>query len=115
MRLVARIVANALAILATTVVPGIVFNGGWVRLLVAAVVFGLFNALVRPVAVFLSIPALVLTLGLFYFVMNGLLLWTASWFMPGYSVRGIVAGILGSLVVGVVNWALHVLVGDGKK
>jgi putative membrane protein len=115
MRLLVRIVANALAILATSIVPGISFQGGWLRLLVASLVFGFFNAIVRPIAVFLSIPALILTLGLFYFIMNGILLWTAAWFMPGYSVRGIVAGILGSLVIGAVNWALHALVGDGKK
>ncbi len=115
MPLLVRIVANALAILATTVVPGITFQGGWIRLLVASLVFGFFNATVRPIAVFLSIPALILTLGLFYFVMNGILLWLAAMVMPGYSVKGIVAGILGSLVIGAVNWALHVLVGDGKK
>ncbi len=63
---------------------------------------------------FLSFPLLILTLGLFYFVLNGILLWVASFILPGYGVSGLVAGILGALVMGIVNWALHTLVG-GKK
>jgi putative membrane protein len=51
----------------------------------------------------------VVTLGLFYFVLNGILLWVASFFLPGYQVRGVLPGILGSLVFTIVNWALHAL------
>lgn len=117
MRLLARIIANALALLATTVVPGISLDRdqGLLGLLLAGAIFGLFNAVVRPIAVVLSIPALVLTLGLFYLVLNGALLWMASWFIPGYRVDGIVAGIWGSLVIGVVNWALHALAGGSRE
>ena len=50
-----------------------------------------------------------MTLGLFYLVLNGLLLWVASWFLPGYSVAGVLAGIGGSLVIAIVNWALGTL------
>ena len=57
----------------------------------------------------LSIPLLVVTLGLFYFVLNGLLLWVASWILPGYSVSGVAAGVVGSLVIALVNWACGVL------
>jgi len=112
MWLVARIVANALALYVTSIIPGppwISFRGNIVTLLFAGALFGLFNAIVRPIAVFLSLPALILTLGLFYFVLNGLLLWLASFFLPGYNVSGLIAGILGSLVIGLVNWALNAL------
>lgn len=109
MRLVTAVLANAVALLATTVVPGITFTGSLLTLLLAGALFGLFNAIVRPIALFLSLPALIVTLGLFYFVMNGILLWIASFFLPGYRVGGIIAGILGSLVVTVVNWAIHAL------
>jgi putative membrane protein len=115
MRILASIVGNAVALLATTVVPGITFRGSWVTLLLAAAIFGLFNAVIRPLAFLLSLPALVLTLGLFYFVMNGLLLWGASFLLPGYRVDGLVAGILGGLVVAVVNWALSVLFGRRRE
>jgi putative membrane protein len=112
-RLIAAVIANAIALLATTIVPGITFSGGWPSLLAAGAIFGLFNAIVRPIALFLSIPALIVTLGLFYFVLNGLLLWAASFVIPGYRVDGIVAGILGSLVITVVNWAMSALLGGG--
>ena len=116
MRILLSIVANAVALFATAyVVPGITFAGTWVQLLVAGAIFGLLNLIVRPIALFLSLPLLVLTLGLFYFVLNGLLLWGFSKFMPGYNVDGLWAGILGSLVIMIVNWAVHALFGGAGK
>jgi putative membrane protein len=110
MRLILTIVGNALALLATAYfVPGITFTGSIVQLLVAGLVFGLLNLIVRPIAMVLSLPFMVLTLGLFYFVLNGLLLWGFSKFMPGYNVSGLWAGILGSLVIMIVNWMVHLL------
>jgi putative membrane protein len=109
MRIVLAIVFNAIALYATTLVPGIVFTGDVLTLLVAGALFGLFNLIVRPLALLLSLPLLVVTLGLFYFVLNGILLWVASFFLPGYQVRGVLPGILGSLVFTIVNWALHAL------
>ena len=104
------VVGNAVALYATAVVvPGISWRGGVVMLLVAGALFGLFNFIVRPVAMILSIPLLIVTLGLFYFVLNGILLWLASFFLPGYNVAGLLSGILGSLVFTIVNWALHAL------
>ena len=110
--LIFGIIGNAVALWATTlIVPGIRFRGSVVTLLVAGAILGLFNLIVRPIAMFLSIPFLILTLGLFYFVLNGILLWIASFFLPGYSVSGIVAGIIGALVMTVVNWAVGALTG----
>lgn len=115
MRLIWAVLGNAVALLATTVVPGITFTGSWLTLLVAGALFGLFNLIVRPIALFLSLPALILTLGLFYFVLNGILLWLAGLVLPGYHVSGLIAGMIGSLVFAVVNWALHALFGEKKK
>jgi len=115
LRILLAIVFNALALLATAyVVPGISFVGSWVQLLVAGAIFGLLNLIVRPIALLLSVPLLVLTLGLFYFVVNGILLWLFSAFMPGYHVAGLVPGILGSLVIMIVNWVVHALFGAGR-
>jgi putative membrane protein len=111
MGLLLHIVGNALALLATTVVPGISFTGNWVTLLVAGLLFGLFNLIVRPIAFLLSLPLLILSLGLFYFILNGLLLWGASQLIPGYHVSGLWAGILGSFVITIVNWAVGALFG----
>jgi len=112
MGILVGIVINAVALWATTLIPGppgIRFSGSVVTLLIAGALFGLFNAIVRPVALLLSIPFLIVTLGLFYFVLNGILLWVASWILPGYHVSGIWAGIVGSLVMMVVNWILGAL------
>jgi putative membrane protein len=115
MKVLLTIVANAVALYATAyLVPGISFAGSWVRLLLAGAIFGLLNLIVRPLAMLLSLPALVLSLGLFYFVLNGLLLWAFSALMPGYTVNGLWAGILGSLVIMVVNWVIWAFVPKGK-
>jgi putative membrane protein len=110
------IAGNAVALYATTqVVPGIAWNGSVVGLLLAGAVFGLLNLLVRPIAMLLAMPFIVLTLGLFYFVMNGLLLLVFSWFMPAYRVDGLWAGILGSLVIMLVNWLIWAFLGPSEK
>jgi putative membrane protein len=111
MGILLRIIFNAIGLLATTIVPGIVFTGSWVQLIVGGVILGLFNLIVRPLALLLSVPALILTLGLFYFVLNGFLLWLVQFLIPGYVVQGLLPGILGSLVLMVVNWVLHGLFG----
>jgi putative membrane protein len=116
MKALLTVVANAVALYATaSVVPGITFTGSWVQLLVAGAIFGLLNLIVRPLVMLLSLPALVLTLGLFYFVLNGLLLWGFSMLMPGYTVNGLWAGILGSLVIMVVNWLIWAFIPKAKK
>ena len=115
MGILLSIVGNAVALFATTVVPGITFTGNWVNLLVGGAIFGLFNLIVRPIAIFLSLPLVILTLGLFYFILNGILLWLAGQIIPGYNVSGIVAGMLGSVVIAVVNWLVHAVFGGGKK
>lgn len=106
MRFLLAVVCNALGLLATTIVPGITFRGSFLQLLLAGAILGVFNFFVRPLAVLVSIPFLVVTLGLFYFVLNGILLWLAAKLIPGYAVSGIIPGVLGSLVLGLVNWAL---------
>ena len=111
MSIVFFVICNALALLATTIVPGIAFTGSWIQLIFAGALFGLFNLIVRPLALLLALPALILTLGLFYFVLNGILLWLAQFVLPGYVVNGIVAGILCSLVLMVVNWIVSAIFG----
>lgn len=115
MRLLLAIIGNAVALYATTIVNGITFTGNVLTLLIAGAIFGLFNAIIRPIATFLSIPFLVLSLGLFYFILNGILLKVASWFLPGYHVHGLIAAILGGLVLTVVNWLIHALFRSDKR
>ena len=111
MRILFALVGNMLALLATTFVPGIAFRGSFVTLLVAGLILGLFNLIVRPLALLLSLPLLILTLGLFYFILNALLLWVASLFIPGYTIAGFVPALIGSLVMALVNWVVGALAG----
>jgi putative membrane protein len=111
MGIILAIVFNAVALWATTFVPGILFTGDLITLVIGGAILGLFNLIVRPLALLISIPLLIVTLGLFYFILNGILLWVVSLLIPGYVVNGIVAGILGALVMTLVNWVLGAIFG----
>jgi putative membrane protein len=111
MGIILAIVLNAIGLWATTFVPGITFNGSVLTLLLGGAILGLFNLIVRPLAMLVSLPLLIVTLGLFYFILNGILLWLVSLLIPGYAVAGLVAGILGALVLTLVNWLLSALFG----
>jgi putative membrane protein len=78
--------------------------------LAAALVLGLVNALIRPVLVLLTLPVTVLTLGLFIFVINGLLFWAVGSFVSGFQVAGFWSGVLGAILFSLVSWALSHLI-----
>ena len=78
--------------------------------LVGALVLGLVNAVIRPVLVLLTLPVTVLTLGLFIFVINGLLFWAVGSFVEGFHVAGFWSGVLGAHVFSIISWALSALV-----
>jgi putative membrane protein len=78
--------------------------------IVAALVLGLVNALIRPLLVLLTLPVTVLTLGLFIFVINGLLFWAVGSVVPGFEVGGFWSGVLGALVFSLISWLLSALV-----
>ncbi len=71
--------------------------------LIAAFVIGLFNTVVRPVLVVLTLPVTVITLGLFLFVINALMFWAAAGVLDGFHVRGFVAALIGSLIYSVIG------------
>ena len=73
-------------------------------LLVAALVLGFVNAVIKPLLLLLTLPFTVLTLGLFYFVVNGLSFAFAAWLVPGFGVSSFWSAILGALLVGIVSW-----------
>ena len=100
-------------------VPNIVFDGGWGALLLVALVFGVLNAIVRPVLKLLTCPLLLLTLGLFTLVINGVMLWLTSVASDvlnlGFHVNGFWAAFFGALVVSVVSIVLSVFVRDEEE
>ena len=98
------IVAAALWV-AAYLIPGVIVQSG-TALLVAAIVLGLVNALVRPVLTILTLPITILTLGLFYLVVNGIAFGLAAAIVPGFDVAGFGSAILGALVVSLISWVL---------
>jgi len=109
---VVRVLVNAATIaLAAALVPGIELSGVPPALL-AGLVLGLVNALVRPVLVILTLPLTLLTLGLFLLVLNGLCLALTAWLVPGLEITGFLPAMLGALVIAVVSWILTAFVSD---
>jgi putative membrane protein len=113
-RFLLRLLVNAAALwIATQIVPGVRHSGPWTSLLLVALVFGLLNAIVRPILKLLTCPLILLTLGLFTFVINALMLWLTSAvsesFGLGFYVDGFIPAFLGALVVTVVSVLLSVI------
>jgi putative membrane protein len=95
---------TALALWVTAyILPG-VHVGSWQTLAIAAVVLGLFNAVVRPILVVLTLPITILTLGLFYLLINGLVFLIVARLVPGFEVATFWWAVLGALIVSVVSW-----------
>lgn len=110
LRALLQIVLNGVALLiAARLVPGIHYQGSLLYLLVAGLVLGLINLIVKPIVSALSCPLILLTLGLFYLVINGLMLWLADYFLEGLRVDGFVPAILGGLVIAIFNWVVRAL------
>ena len=101
---------NALALMAVAYLMPSIEVSSFGAALVAALVLGLVNAFVRPVLVLLTLPVTILTLGLFIFVLNGLLFWMVGSWLQGFWVGGFWAGVLGAIVFSVISWALSALV-----
>lgn len=128
MGLVLRLIVNAVALLAAAwIVPGIELSAArgqptaneWLTLLLVALIFGLVNAIIRPVVVFLTFPITVLTLGLFIFVINALMLILTSWIAAGmglaFRVNGFVPALLGALIISVVSFIMNRILVDRTR
>lgn len=111
-----RLVVNALALSAAAwLVPGIALTGGFWDVLLVALVFGLVNALLKPIVFLLSIPFLILTLGLFAFVVNGAMLLLTAALTTHLAVSGLFSAILGSIVISLVTMLMGGVLDDDKR
>lgn len=118
-RLLVRLLVNAVALYAAiALLEGIRLEGGVVQLLIVALIFGLVNALIRPVVSILSCPLTVITLGLFTLVINAAMLWLTSVFSRalglGFVVDGVIPALLGAIVISVVSFLLSVFLRDER-
>ncbi|MSU75991.1 phage holin family protein [Patescibacteria group bacterium] len=94
---------------------GLLHYNGFVSLLIAAVVFGIVNVLIRPVVTVLSLPAIIMTFGLFIFVVNALMLWLTSIVVPSFDVISFWHTIGAAVIIGIVNFGMHALAGDVNR
>ena len=115
--LLIRLMVNAIALyVATRVVTGLTFDGHWTTLAMVALIFGLVNALVRPLIELLTCPLILLTLGLFTFIINAIMLMLTGWIADqanlGFHVNGFIAALIGAVVVTIVSFLLNLVVAE---
>jgi putative membrane protein len=125
MRLILRLLANAAALaIATWILSGITLTGSTttsqvVTLLIVALIFGVLNAIIKPIFALVTIPLLLLTLGLFLIVINACMLLLTSWlaglFNLGFHVEGFWTALLGGIIISIVSFVLNVFLPDGDK
>lgn len=117
MRLLVSLLLNTLALIITAY---LLQNYGFQisdfqSALLAAIVLGLVNTFVKPILMFLTFPLTIVTLGLFMFVINAIMLFLTSFFVRGLTINGWLPAILGAIVLSVVSTILSALAGDMKK
>lgn len=110
LRLLLVWLVNALALIAVAYLMPSITVSSFGAALVAALILGLVNAIVRPVLVLLTLPVTILTLGLFIFVLNGLLFWAVAEWVEGFAVGGFWSGVIGAVLFSIVSWLLSALV-----
>ena len=118
-RLLIKLIINAAALAAADKAIEGIHADGWSAILVMALIFGAVNAIIRPVVRILSFPLLIVTLGLFTFVINALMLMLAEWiaglFGVGFHVDSFGSALLGSIIISIVSIVLSILLEPGPK
>ena len=111
--IIIRLVINAIALwVAATLIDGVTVSGSAVEWLILLVVFGLINALIKPILKLLTLPINIATLGLFTLVINAFLLWLTSVLVGALTVDGIIPAFLGAIVVSIVSTVLSWVLPD---
>ena len=114
-RFVVHILVVALALgAAAYILPGVHVDS-WMALAVAALVLGVVNAVIRPILALLTLPITILTLGLFYLVVNGIAFALVAWVVPGFGVNSFGWAILGALLVSVFSWFAGRFAGESES
>ncbi len=108
------IISTVAVLVATFIVPGIHFKG-WPDLLAATFLLGILNTFLRPLLLFLSLPLLVFSLGLFTLVINAFLLYLVAWLIPTFHIAGFGHAFLAALVISIITIFLNSLTGTGRS
>ena len=115
MRLLILWLINAAALFALPYLMSSISVESYAGALIAALVLGLINTFIRPLLVLLTLPATLLSLGLFIFVINGLLFWFVGSYVPGFHVAGFWSGVGGAILYSIISWALSAIFLHRKK
>jgi putative membrane protein len=108
-----RWVGNVIALfVAAWILSGISYGDQWWTLFIAAAVFTLINAWVKPVLTILSLPFIVVTLGLFYFLINVFMLYVTDWVVPDFEIRSFWWAVLAAIIVSIVNGLMNMVLPD---
>lgn len=108
MHTVLKYLGTVAAIMLTVyLVPGVTITGGWVSILLAALVWSVITMVIRPVLAILTLPITIVTFGIFSFVLNALLFWAMTLIVPGFLISGFLAALLGALVLSVISWFIY--------
>jgi putative membrane protein len=110
MRILLVWLINAIALIAVAYLLPSISVSSFTSALIAALVLGLVNAIIRPVLVLLTLPVTVITLGLFILVINALLFWFVGSILQGFHVQGFWGALIGSILFSIVSWLLSTLV-----
>lgn len=112
-KLLVRWICNVVALfVAAWILSGISYGDQWWTLFIAAAVFTLVNAWIKPILAVLSIPFIVVTLGLFYFLINVLMLYLTDWIVPHFEIKSFWWGVLAAIIVSLVNGLLNMVMPD---
>jgi putative membrane protein len=114
-KFIVRAIFGALGLwLSSVLVAGVHFSDN-TSLILAAVLLGIVNALVRPVVFILTLPITVVTLGLFLLIVNAAMIGLVAWLLSGFQVHGLIAGILAAIITGVTSWIGGMILRDDRR
>ena len=108
MHTVLKFLGTAAAVFFTVyLLPGVDVTGGWMTILLVALVWSVITMVIRPVLSILTLPITIVTFGIFAFILNALLFWAMTLIVPGFVVAGFFPALLGALVLSILTWAIH--------
>ncbi|KKS69520.1 MAG: hypothetical protein UV40_C0021G0021 [Parcubacteria group bacterium GW2011_GWA1_42_7] len=116
MRFIIRILGNVLAIyIAANFIDNFTAPKDWKPLLLAGLILALFNAVLKPFLKLISAPIIVITFGLFTFLINIFLLWLLTLIITELKISGVWTYLIGTLIIGLTNWAVEAIMGKKKE
>jgi len=111
MMFIIRLLINMVAIMIIAhLLPKVIWVDGTMAALATAFILGIVNTIIRPILIVLTLPATVMTFGIFLLFLNGLLLWLIGAVVPGFHVNGFFGAVIGSLLISIVSWILSIFV-----